>query len=70
MNSVDIFAIEERIKRLVEKCQILEQENNHLKQQVASHSHENQKLSHKNDLAISRLEGILQHLRTLAGNEL
>lgn len=67
---MDIFAIEERIKRLVEKCQSLEQENHHLKQQVESHAHENKKLSTKNDVAISRLEAILQHLRTLAGNEL
>jgi len=61
----NIFGLEQRIETLISECKRLTSENRNLKTEQSSLIAEKTQLKEKNRLACSRLEKIVEKLRTL-----
>lgn len=67
MDTLDTRALEEKIDRLIRICNKLADENRSLHEQVVSLMAERAALIEKGELARSRVEAMIQHMRGLEG---
>lgn len=65
MKESDFIALDQKINYLVALCQKLTTENRQLRQQQQSWVAEKAKLMEKNDVARTKVEAMIQHLRSL-----
>ena len=65
MKESDFIALDQKINYLVALCQKLTTENRKLRQQQQSWVAEKAKLMEKNDVARTKVEAMIQHLRSL-----
>ncbi|MGI2030069.1 TIGR02449 family protein [Endozoicomonas acroporae] len=65
MKESDFIALDQKINYLVALCQKLTTENRQLRQQEQSWVAEKAKLMEKNDVARTKVEAMIQHLRSL-----
>ncbi|MBO9480860.1 MULTISPECIES: TIGR02449 family protein [Gammaproteobacteria] len=65
MKESDFIALDQKINYLVALCQKLTTENRQLRQQEQSWVAEKAKLMEKNDIARTKVEAMIQHLRSL-----
>ena len=67
MDTLDTRALEEKIDRLIRICNELADENRSLHEQVVSLMAERAALIEKGELARSRVEAMIQHMRGQEG---
>jgi cell division protein ZapB len=60
-----LLSLETKIDRLLMQCQRLQQENADLKNRESDWQRERQRLIEKNELARSRVEAMIGHLKSL-----
>lgn len=65
MKESNFIALDQKINYLVALCQKLTTENRQLRQQEQSWVAEKAKLMEKNDVARTKVEAMIQHLRSL-----
>ena len=58
----EIKALEGKLSEFIEFCQKLREDNQQLRQQLASAVHESKRLEEKINAAAGRLEGLLTHI--------
>ncbi|WP_257262964.1 TIGR02449 family protein [Endozoicomonas sp. ONNA2] len=65
MKESDFIALDQKINYLLALCQKLTTENRQLRQREQSWIAEKAKLMEKNDVARTKVEAMIQHLRSL-----
>jgi cell division protein ZapB len=65
MSDDSLLSLESKVDQLILLCNRLAKENAELKRQTAEWQHERQRLIEKNELARSRVETMIAHLRNL-----
>lgn len=65
MDEAQLNAIADKITRLIEQCDRLNQDNQALRQQQDEWQHERARLLQKNDLAKNKIEAMIGRLKAL-----
>lgn len=65
MEQSEVQALADKLDKLIERCQKLEQDNAALRELQDSWNRERTQLLHKNDLAKNKIEAMIGRLRAL-----